>query len=319
MMNWYKITPIDTLFFRDAKPMRKGEDHEASCLFPPSPETFTGAFRTSVLKQNKINIQEYYKENCDSQIIDSIGKAGSSAPFNVIGPLFFSNDSVFLPCPYSWFYEVFEKTSNNKFKVNIIKSFFLNDKTKKLFKSNKNITYWAKGTSSNIKSLGSYWISLDDFYKDDNEKTVFSNKYFFDFEKRTGIALNNNRTVREHHLYSFNHLRLKEGVGFIVGIDKNLPIKDKGCLLLGAEQKMVKYEKIILKDFSSINNQNNNKYMLLGTQKIEDLSINDIVATGKIKNFSGWDMKKKFYKPTSYYYPAGSVFSKKINENLIEI
>ena len=43
------------------------------------------------------------------------------------------------------------------------------------------------------------------------------------------------------------------------------------------------------------------------------------VATGKIQYLGGWDMKKGFHKPMKGYFPAGSVFNKKLNDNFIEL
>ncbi|MEG4968674.1 type III-B CRISPR module-associated Cmr3 family protein [Microcoleus sp. B6-A1] len=44
-MNWYKITPLDVLLFRDAKPFTPGERAWASSTFPPNGHTIAGALR----------------------------------------------------------------------------------------------------------------------------------------------------------------------------------------------------------------------------------------------------------------------------------
>lgn len=44
-MNWYTITPLDILLFRDAKPFTPGERAWASSSFPPNGHTIAGALR----------------------------------------------------------------------------------------------------------------------------------------------------------------------------------------------------------------------------------------------------------------------------------
>ena len=62
-MNWYSFEPADTLFFRGAEPMNIGENHTATANFPPPARTLEGALRTTILKQNKIPIDQYYDNN----------------------------------------------------------------------------------------------------------------------------------------------------------------------------------------------------------------------------------------------------------------
>jgi CRISPR-associated protein Cmr3 len=54
-MNWYTITPLDVLLFRDAKPFRPGERAWASSTFPPNGHTIAGALRK--LLGDKIDMQ----------------------------------------------------------------------------------------------------------------------------------------------------------------------------------------------------------------------------------------------------------------------
>jgi CRISPR-associated protein Cmr3 len=45
MMHWYKITPLDILLFRDAKPFSPGERAWAGSVFPPPGHAIAGAIR----------------------------------------------------------------------------------------------------------------------------------------------------------------------------------------------------------------------------------------------------------------------------------
>jgi CRISPR-associated protein Cmr3 len=48
MIYWYKISPVDILLFRDAKPFTPGERAWAAGIFPPSGHTIAGAIRSTL-------------------------------------------------------------------------------------------------------------------------------------------------------------------------------------------------------------------------------------------------------------------------------
>ena len=135
-------------------------------------------------------------------------------------------------------------------------------------------------------------------------------------ENRTGIALDSNRSVRAHHLYAFSHARLNKNVNLIFGTDKDLPIFDNGVLKLGAEQRFGLYSKI-----PDINFNNGNSGLFMSASQVEgtEQANESVVATGKIQYQGGWDMKKGFHKPMTGFFPPGSVFKDKLNDNFIQI
>jgi CRISPR-associated protein Cmr3 len=51
MIYWYKISPVDILLFRDAKPFTPGERAWAVSVFPPSGHTIAGAIRSTIDRQ----------------------------------------------------------------------------------------------------------------------------------------------------------------------------------------------------------------------------------------------------------------------------
>jgi CRISPR-associated protein Cmr3 len=74
-MNWYTITPLDVLIFRDAKPFTPGERAWAASQFPPSGHAIAGAIR-GILKT---------KENLE-----------------IIGPLFSYQKTLYFPRPLNF-------------------------------------------------------------------------------------------------------------------------------------------------------------------------------------------------------------------------
>ncbi|MEA1995378.1 MAG: type III-B CRISPR module-associated Cmr3 family protein [Campylobacterota bacterium] len=314
---------MDTLFFRGAEPMNIGEDHSASSIFPPSTQTISGALRTTVLIQNEISFKDYDKNSFnDEKIVETIGKYNEDAPFTIIGPLFLKNKKLCIPAPYNWYMEkankkIIEESSKKdeikKFKI--IKSAEL--KTD-LIKAKTGNIYWAKPEKDELISLGGYWIFLEDLYLESDGKYILSPEYFVSFEQRTGIALQKNRAVREGHIYAFNHVRLHNDVDIVFGIDKNLPIKDKGVLKFGAEQRFGQYKQLAENERPLFRSEGGN-FLTLSIMPRSDAANQNVMSTGKILYIGGWDLAKGFHKPMRGYFPSGSVFSEKINENCIAI
>ena len=309
-MNWYSFKPADTLFFRGAEPMNIGENHTATANFPPPARTLEGALRTAILKQNKIPVDQYYDNNIDGGLLNIIGPADKQAGFSVIGPLFELNKTIYVPAPYSWY---FDKNDGEKEKVKTYKCRLI--KTSLVKTSLKNI-FWAKGEKGELETMGRKWISLSDLYSQNNIVSRKEINDFYHVENRTGIALDSNRSVRIHHLYSFSHARLNKNIKLIFGLDKYLPISDNGVLNLGAEQRFGLYSKMPDINF---NMGSSGLFMSISQTAGTGQANESVVATGKIQYQGGWDMKKGFHKPMTGFFPPGSVFNDKLNDNFIEI
>jgi CRISPR-associated protein Cmr3 len=309
-MNWYTFEPADTLFFRGAQPMNIGENHTATANFPPPARTIEGSLRTAMLKQNEIPLDRYYNSAINKDLLTIIGPPDKLPGFSVIGPLFKLHDSIYVPAPYSWFYDKENKKNEkaNVYKNHLIKSQLVKTPLKNIF--------WAKGEKLELESLGGKWLSLPELYSQSGIISMISLSDFYNIESRTGIALENNRGARLHHLYSFNHARLNKNVQIIFGVDRDLPISDTGVLKLGAEQRFGYYSKILDIEF---NQGDSGLFMSLsqleGTKKANDC----VVATGKIEYLGGWDMKIGFHKPMIGFFPSGSVFNQKLNDNFLEL
>jgi CRISPR-associated protein Cmr3 len=272
--------------------------------------TLEGALRTAILKQNKISIDQYHDNNIGSELLDIIGPANKEAGFSVVGPLFELDKTIYVPAPYSWF---FDKDDGKKEKVKIYKSRLI--KTGLIKTSLENL-FWAKGKERELETLGGKWISLSDLYSQNNSVSKKEIHDFYKIENRTGIALDTNRSVKAHHLYSFSHARLNKNVQLIFGINKDLPISNNGVLNLGAEQRFGLYSKIQNLNF---NNGNSGFFMSLSQAPGTEQANKSVVATGKIQYLGGWDMRKGFHKAMTGFFPPGSVFNDKLNDNFIQI
>lgn len=314
-MEWYSYEPAGTLLVKGAEPMDMGADHHASQIFPPPGATIAGALRTAVLVQHGIAIRDYYaNKGMTKEILEAIGTAGENAPFDVAGPLFHMDGRLFVPAPYSWFAEKnpglpasMEKRTARIFKAELVMSPLVSADTQ---------LPWVMGATREVVSIGGSWLELKDLFSQTEEKTIYRPDFFFNGEPRTGIALNRNRSVREGHLYTFVHIRLKNGAGLVFGADKALPLSDSGLLRLGAEQRFGRYRKI---SDQAIPEGNSGVYMALSMVHGSEASNQACIAAGRIRYLGGWNLKTGFHKPMRGHFPAGSVFSRKIHSHCIQL
>ncbi len=321
MFDWYKFIPADTLFFKGASNAIRGENHSSTSVFPPPYYTIEGALRTEVLKQNNIGFADYNNLNFNNQnMIKSIGRSGDISPFNVIGPLLSKDKELFIPAPFSWYYSKMLNKEFNKNKMITFKTFYLEEKKTDIIFSNKETLLWVKSDNGDeLMNCGGNWIKYSDLSSNKEEKDLFKLEYFVDTEPRTGIGIEVSKgTVHEGHLYQFNHSRLKNGISLVFGLTKQIPIKVNGVLTLGAEQRFGKYEKIE-KPMLIEKIPDAKKFLSLSIIEGTDEANESLIATGKTKYIGGWDLHKGFHKQMKGFFPAGTVFNKNINKNLIGI
>ena len=297
MKNWYSFNPIDTLFFRGAEPMIMGESHSSNYIFPPPAQTIEGAIRTYLFKKDKEKFKDIIK----------VGERKGG--FNVAGPFFMYNDTLYIPAPYSWFYDKSDTNEKKKiYKLFEIKTNLIKISSDKLF--------WAKPESGELETLGGKWIKYEDLYSNEERIEFRDSSFFYVEEPHIGIALENKK-VRKSHIYSFTHIRLNNNVKIVIAIDKNLPFDDENIILnLGAEQRFGFLKKLHDIDFEF--EQDGKFFMSLNLLQGDNDKNNNVIATGKIRYIGGWDLAKGFHKEMIGYFPQGSVFSKKY-ENCIAI
>lgn len=316
-MIWYQFKPSDTLFFRGAEPLIGGINYETTIAFPPATSVISGAVRTAVLAQKSVSIQEY-KNGHD--VSAAIGPYGKKAPFNVVGPLIRYRDDDFVPAPYTWFTE----KNNQHDKINIIKPFNLETGLKERLglKASSDLINWVSHENE-VKTIGGGWISLKGLLagkkRFENGKSIFisgtANSDLFAIEERTGIAFDSKRVILESQLYTSRHVRLKEAVSLIWGIDRDCELDKKGILTLGGEQRFGAYSKL---NDPPLFPETGNAYLSLAQVPINEETGNALIGTGKINYRGGWDLAKQFHKDMIAYYPAGSVFNQNVNHCCIK-
>lgn len=313
---WYKYKPVDTILIRGA------EEDKTSLLsiFPPPFQTIIGAIRTAYLLQKLTDekvIKDYIDGKLDKSFYDDIGKPSEDPPFEIIGPIFEKNNEIYIPVPYIWFMDNFEEEDVINIPKNKLLKGTLIDNNLPIASSTL-IKIWPKKAKGFVESIGGNWIKLSDFININNNNEIeddikiYKPSYFYCKEPRIGVALYDDRTVRESQLYSYAHFRLKECVSLVFGITKDIKLGDKGIMKIGAEQRFGLYEKI---NNISLPEDNSSYYMCLSYIPCEKVKDN-LIATDKVVYIGGWDLAKGFHKPLKPHYPPGSVFKEKISNSI---
>jgi CRISPR-associated protein Cmr3 len=311
---WYSYDPVDTVLVRGA------EEDTTSLMakFPPPAHTICGAIRTAYLKRHKIAFHDYLARSADQQVYADIGEPSGEAPFSVLGLVFEKDGDAFLPAPAHWYIIKKEDEIDQKYKKHFSDTIFALDRIEKIkgLESSAQLHVWPKNANGIIESLNGMWIRSSDFSRAQKgeEIELYSPAFFFIKEKRVGVALLDDRRVREGRLYSFSHFRLQPGVALLFGIDRQGILDDECMLSLGAEQRFGVCKK---RNFTlDCRGTRGELYMALSHIPCTDESREALVCCEKIEYMGGWDLAKGFHKPMRGYYAPGSIFSKNIQNTI---
>jgi len=339
----YRITPNDTLFFRGGEPMEMSESHFQTSIFPPSPETFFGAIRTSVIAHKADGDFHGYISGVynDTSWFREIGLREVPDTFKFTGPFLIKNNDILFPAPANLFIGADKKSlaiasprffNAIKYSSSVSGIMWIGpmgetgSKDWKPFKGYitlDGLNKYLKGAIESLK-LEIDFVRLDTELKEDD--ALFKN------EARTGIALKkqNLRTARSGHLYMTSHKRFAENVGITFILEGVSSLPDSFVMRLGGENRTVWCEKI--EDIRIPSYQENVEFLVTmmpikvhgatdGIPVTEFLD-NDrhVILPGGVKSrlisyavnkpelFGGWDLTIQKSKVMCQYVPAGSVF-----------
>jgi CRISPR-associated protein Cmr3 len=322
-MIWYKLLPADTLFFRGSESLEMGSDHFAQSLFPPPVSVVYGAIRTCVLSKREIPFKVYSEHKAPEEIYRIIGRPEQSIEeltFTIYGPFFLHQNEVFVPSPLLWYGSQIIENSGIKKKVKF--SLYKLLPGEYSIKASKPILWPLNSDNEKdyqITSLSGTWINWNHIVAPPKNKIieVFTKDFFFTEESRTGIALNLNRRVRTGHLYSLTHIRLKQGIALCIGLDQDPGLREEGTLFLGGEKRFVYYQKFN-PDVKDLPTQADLFMALSPVPATQDANAS-VVITDKLQYRGGWDLARGFHKALEAYFPAGSVFNKKVSRHCLPL
>lgn len=308
-----KITPLDSLFFRDPRPFTMGEDNIAANLFPQIPgSALLGAFRTAYAAEKNISLEEIREKTAVVNI-------------NYLG-LMLDGEPVY-PIPADCIGEkdkiVLLNLIDNNDSSNPFSKLLVANTTRKTedisgyrFKADDLKKYWLKSSDILLKNLS----LLSDYYT---------------HEPKLGIARKKDtRTTREGALYRVSMVRAEgknkqRQTNVFAGL-QGIEIQHKGFIRLGGEGKAAAYEveQFIHPKTPDWQAEFNGFKIYLATPaifkqgylpewldpeslkgEIDGFKIKlETAAFGRFIPYGGFDLEQNKPKPVSKAIPAGSVY-----------
>lgn len=322
MKIWYELTPLDTLFFRGSEPMEAGQA-SAPPLFPPPVTVIQGALRTALLRERGIAFLDYKQSIVAGEVIELIGRCGEDAPFAVTALLLKRNGILYSPAPASWFIDTDNKPESAGDYVGkqvITATSTAGDAAGIGIVSSSGLLSLVVARKEAMPLAGC-WVNITLLAQDSvtfGQDDLLTASELFTFENRIGIGIDCQRKVVEGKLYSANHIRLRDGVTILVATDRNMGLAGPGMLQLGGEQRKCRYELLAANPvFQPAATQKG--YVCLAPLAATRENLAATVAAHKPSMTAGWDLNKGFHKPSATWFPAGSVFTKNVNNSCIPI
>lgn len=329
MKIWYELTPADTLFLRGAEPLEAGQPSREP-LFPPPVSVLQGALRTAVLRQKGIAFASYKTGQCPQEILEHVGHCGQPAPFHITAVLMQREGTLYAPCPASWFVDRAETMAgdasrNRPFSPlghSLLRAALPPKQASSLLPHSSAGTALPMVRANDAMSLAAHWVRLDCLSRPPVTFAaggLLARSELYDTEPRTGIAIDNKRKVQEGKIYTAMHIRLRPGVSLLIGLDRAPGLTDKGLLHLGGEQRICGYARTEAPPLPEHATGISNLYAALAPVELTNELLPFVFAAGKAVTLAGWDLAKGFHKATTTWLPAGSVFTKKINDCCIPL
>lgn len=313
-----KITPFDTLFFRDGKPFNMGDETWTNGIFPPYPSVFYGALRTLYFANH---IDEFKKVNIEEDPTKNL---------KIKNVFYRIRDVNFYPIPLD-LVEIKSKKNVSKKEYEVVnlkvsEQKIISSKDKKL-----NMLYYDDEVVGLDGGLIS-WTQMDK-YLGGNSKNITAKKLSDNIKKESKISIKKDRlkgNSEDGKLYRLDLLRL---IDFDICVEfEGIDIPDRGYLKIGGENKAAYYMKINKNQGISSKLKDGKFKLYINTPAIfkkgwlpewidsntykgnfKGINLKLITAAvGKYNLIGGFSMKNKnglpYPKPMRRAVPAGSVY-----------
>ncbi len=315
MINFYRVTPVSVVFFRDPRPFTAGEQALARLQFPPRLTPFLGAIRT-----------KYLQEIAGDQPISALFPDVED-DLKQISIFWFSlvkDGTPLIPAPCDLL-AIWKTLDENRF---VVQKMEVDGRSK-----NPKIPFLDPHKIEYLKNV--HYLTPEGFAKYQNGQTPSEGEYFsldqlWEFENRVGIGLNpGTKTAERSKFYRITVARPKKGVGFLVGVEfgNNIEVppifESTFTARLGGEGHIAVWEKV--DNFEA-------KHGSINFSELVALAHVPITSDGKpifeIKNWcinkldiiSGWDYRERRPKPLVKALKPGAVITvKPVNQDNILI
>ena len=348
MKQTWELTAIDTLFFRESRPMEAPGSSELVSLFPPSTRTLAGAIRSHIGESMGVSWKAFHHDENDP-VRDAIGYGddfSEQLQFNGIW-VHYQGERLY-PAPLNLMVKQNDKQQRTK--ITQIDFIYIGIPCECDLGEKVHLPCLPERMVGS-KPLNNHWLTHAGLQKvlrgetPDRNTDIISRKQLLKEEQRLGIARDNQtRRVKEGMLYQTRHIRFKKDTALSVDVTIKKDDLKAGLIKLGGEGRMASLQ--LLKQapvFPTSPTQGLDSCkgiilylltpLLLPENTVENLtflpnfekketeqgtvwqgSLNDVSLIlvssiiGKAQREGGWDMAKHAPVPVRDLIPAGSVF-----------
>ncbi|BBO79931.1 hypothetical protein DSCO28_04970 [Desulfosarcina ovata subsp. sediminis] len=251
----WRITPLDSWFFRESRPMESIGGSELGSVFPPPTRTLIGAIRTAIGNHHNVDWVSYETDPKFEKLRDQIGVDDDFKSIKVHGVWLSqkkgANWKRLFPAPRNLVYTQKAGKMSEVIRLQVGQARYcdLGQKVRMAV---------APNGISGINGVENHWVNEETLAsvlngRDISSGVIISSQELYEEEPRLGIARDNQiRNVEEGRLYQTRHIRMKPGVAVeidVSGIDESF-IPPSGILRLGGEGRGAAFEVI---DNTSVN------------------------------------------------------------------
>jgi len=232
-MNAYRFSPVDTWFFKEARPMDGFGGTELSSLFPPPVRTLLGALRTAAGDARKVDWGRFPEAYPD--LVERIGDAESYGQIRCRGVFPALDGQTLYPVPQ----HIVHLDEKSFAKMTIGDAISCDLGTVRLPRLP------SRGKERYRTFDESVWIDKRDLQKileGGIPTKIYKVKDLIARESRVGIGRKNRtRTVEEGKLYMTSHIRPLTGVEILLEVDGLEEFVTEGVCRLGGEGRAATY------------------------------------------------------------------------------
>jgi CRISPR-associated protein Cmr3 len=352
-MRYFTVNPLDVVFFRDGRESQAGSEYSAKSLFPPSPTTFYGAFRSRILVNEHAHLGNNESEEFtfEKELSDTVIKvAGSRSNFGSLSICSFGlydkiNRTPIYPIPQNI---LKDKKDTNDLAIGLprnfshlgIKANYPTDLSN-LWHAHKEGDFF-QGASNFVSYAGLqkllYGAALDkqDLY-------LFDDIYVTENRMHVGIE-DDTRTSEHGKLFTIPFIRLKERFSFFVGVQNDYGLLEKEfSIKLGGEGRSAWLQEIdnpfaVTQGFNRDKLTTGKNLVLYlstatvftkngwypdfldenGSAELQNFELKLVgAAVGRYEITSGWNLAKNRPKAAFRSVPAGSVYFFEVTQGLM--
>ena len=338
-MRYIKLTPLDTLFFRDGSPFNAGEtgQMEVKSVFPPSANTVVGCLRAAFARELGWLGHGRWKKD----ITDQLGDGAALAPLSFEGPHLLCHDRLLFPVPNHLLYKGKASKVDCSKPVDstepqdedgIDQLTFLRPSDEPLHTDIGLVRLPStKPEEEGFKNLEQAYVTCEGMCKIlqgqlPDTKAIIKSKNLWGSEPRIGIHRDDtSRTTKDDAMYQVVHTRLARGVSLAMGV-AGYDGKTPKLATLGGESRMVWLEETSPWHIPAFQPESQNdilRYTVVfitpaqlpnDSWKKPEGTLPDLpgrivsACVGKPVLMGGWDSNSNTPQALEPYLPAGSVF-----------